>query len=381
MEKYSQVCACQPPGFGGIERVAHELSIFLAEADQYECTYYFKKSIKINAQEITNSPKTKSLASGNLLLPCPKTIVRLLRGKHTVVFHLPSISVLIMAISHSITARHAKRYVYWHAFLGYPENLILDKLARLYEKTVFAFCAITKTQIITTSPVLEKEIRGRYNKIGIDVVCPVLPGAAAHQQKDEKSTRSARTVSNKSFRVCYVGRLATYKRPEWLIDALPRLPVDVILEIVGDGPCRRGLEKRVKDLGLKARVTFHGLIDDKTKLKIIAKSDILCLPSYSCNEAFGIVQLEAMCMGVPPLAFSLPRSGVEWVGNLKTLLPFETVDKENISEVIMHLYENPSLLRQLSSYSLERYRELFSREAWEESLEFLTTKPHVAPRR
>ena len=361
--------------------MAHEVSLFLATKELYSCTYYFKGSASsARGNEAVQNPQTKRLLASKLPFLIYKTICKLLKSDDTLIFHLPSIPIFAIMIAHSLSARHAKRYVYWHAFIGYPENLILDKLARLYEKTVFAFCEITKTQVITTSPVLEKEIRVRNDRLLVHVVSPVLPGAAAHQEKDEISTRSARTVSNKSFRICYVGRLATYKRPEWLIDALPRLPVDVILEIVGDGPCRRALEKRVKDLGLKARVTFHGLSDDKTKLEIIAESDILCLPSYSCNEAFGIVQLEAMCMGVPPLAFTLPRSGVEWVGNLKTLLPFETVDKENISEVIMYLYENPSLLRQLSSCSLERYRELFSREAWEESMGFLITKPHVAPR-
>jgi glycosyltransferase involved in cell wall biosynthesis len=352
------------------------VSLFLATRELYDCTYYFKEGASpARASEAAQNPQTKRLLAGKLPFLNYKTICKLLKSGDTIVFHLPSLPIFAILVGHSLTAPYARRYVYWHAFLGYPESPILDKLARLYEKLVFAFCVITKTQVITTSPVLEKEIRGRNNKLRVHVVSPVLPGETAHQAKDEKSTQSARTASNKPFRICYVGRLATYKRPEWLIDALPGLPVDIILEVVGDGPCRKSLEKRVKDLELKGRVTFHGLSDDETKLKIIADSDVLCLPSYSCNEAFGIVQLEAMCMGVPPLAFSLPRSGVEWVGNLKSLLPFEKIDNENILEVIMYLYENPSLQRQLSSYSLARYRELFSRDAWERSLEFLVTEP------
>ena len=376
MRRYSQLCAWQPPGFGGIERVAHELALFLAKKQLYNYTYYLRRSTSaVKADESKQNTQNKSLLLGNLPILNHRTTCKLLNSEDTVIFHIPSVPIFIIMVAHALIAPQAKRYVYWHAFLGYPKNLILDKLARFYERIVFAFCAITNTSLITTSPILANEIRLQNSRLDVHIVSPVLPREAELKANNQKLTRPKRQAIGKTYRICYVGRLATYKRPEWLIDVLPKLPVEIILEIVGDGPCRKSLEKKVRDNGLESRVTFHGRIDDETKLRIIADSDVLCLPSYSCNEAFGIVQLEAMCMGVPPLAFSLERSGVEWVGNIKSLLPFDGINRDNIRDVIIYLHEHHSLQGQISSYSLTRYRELFCREAWKKCLQFLIVEP------
>ena len=64
---------------------------------------------------------------------------------------------------------------------------------------------------------------------------------------------------------------------------------------------------------------FHGRLPELEKQAQIVASDVLVLPSDRSNEAFGIVQLEAMAAGRIALAFDQPRSGMGWVGQLSGL--------------------------------------------------------------
>ena len=71
------------------------------------------------------------------------------------------------------------------------------------------------------------------------------------------------------------------------------------LDIVGDGPCRSALEQQMHELGLGARVRFHGI--QPNPAKYYSRADLLLFPSRS--ESFGLVVVEAMAHGVPTLAF------------------------------------------------------------------------------
>ena len=86
------------------------------------------------------------------------------------------------------------------------------------------------------------------------------------------------------------------------------------------------------------------------------------LPSDRSNEAFGIVQLEAMAAGRIALAFDQPRSGMGWVGQLAGLPWSQSPD--GLAEVLQRLANDPLLRHQLSLQSRERYLTLFSRSVW-----------------
>ena len=105
------------------------------------------------------------------------------------------------------------------------------------------------------------------------------------------------------------------------------------------------------------------------KQEQIAASDVLVLPSDSSNEAFGIVQLEAMAAGRVALAFDHPLSGMGWVGRLPGLRWTQT--PEGLPEVLQRLADQPALRQRLSEQARERYRTLFSRGVWLQKLQWL----------
>ena len=94
-----------------------------------------------------------------------------------------------------------------------------------------------------------------------------------------------------------VNRLVTYKRTELLLKAFERLP-SMKLEIVGDGPSKRKLEKMAP-----GNVTFLGFLDEQS---LITKMEHAKAFLALAHEDFGITIVEAQACGTPVI---VPRIG------------------------------------------------------------------------
>ena len=116
-------------------------------------------------------------------------------------------------------------------------------------------------------------------------------------------------------------------------------------------------------------MSFRGRLDEAAKRQCLAEAELLVLPSDRSNEAFGIVQLEAMAAGLPALAFQRPRSGMGWVGQLPGLPWSQKPD--DLHAVLQRLAENTELRERLGQQARERYQELFARSVWLERLHAL----------
>ena len=164
------------------------------------------------------------------------------------------------------------------------------------------------------------------------------------------------------LRVLYIGRLDSYKRLDLLLEALSSLRTPFELAVVGDGPKREEFDRLAERLFQQtSTVRFLGRLDESAKFHQISWSDVLVLPSDTSNEAFGIVQLEAMAAGRPSLAFNQSRSGMGWVGRLSAL-PWSQ-SPEGLSEVLQRLGDQPQL-RSYLSCDARRVTSLFARSIW-----------------
>ncbi len=102
-----------------------------------------------------------------------------------------------------------------------------------------------------------------------------------------------------------VGRLQAVKNQTALVEAFglliqrnPELRERVHLALIGDGPLRREVEQRVRDLGLGKRVWLAGARDDVPEL--MRGLDLFVLPSLA--EGISNTLLEAMACGLPVVA-------------------------------------------------------------------------------
>ena len=96
-------------------------------------------------------------------------------------------------------------------------------------------------------------------------------------------------------RIIWVGRFAEPKNPGLMIEAFARLPSSgYALDLLGDGPMRADLEKRVDDVGLAARVRFLGYQPDV--YAHMAHADLLV--TSSDREGLPTVLVEALYAGL-----------------------------------------------------------------------------------
>lgn len=102
--------------------------------------------------------------------------------------------------------------------------------------------------------------------------------------------------------IANVGRLHPDKDQATLLagfaKALPQLPADSLLAIVGSGPLRDRLMAQARELGIAGRTRFLGQVPRAARL--FAAFDLFVLSSD--HEPFGMVLLEAMAAGVPVMA-------------------------------------------------------------------------------
>lgn len=115
-------------------------------------------------------------------------------------------------------------------------------------------------------------------------------------------------------RVVYSGRLADVKRVDLLVDAFAAIAADRPewdLLVVGDGPLRESLAKRVP-AALSGRVTWTGFLDDQKTVTALYKScDVLVLPSD--YEPWAVVINEAAAAGLAIVASDVVGAAAELV--------------------------------------------------------------------
>jgi glycosyltransferase involved in cell wall biosynthesis len=110
-------------------------------------------------------------------------------------------------------------------------------------------------------------------------------------------------------RAVFVGRLAPEKGLDTLINAWPLVRAKYLeaqLILIGEGPSRPALEERVRSLGMALgpgqAVEMPGATVDPCE--VLRQADLFVLPSR--EEGMSIALLEAMALGIPLVASSIP---------------------------------------------------------------------------
>ncbi len=161
------------------------------------------------------------------------------------------------------------------------------------------------------------------------------------------------------LKVLCVGRLSHYKGLAVLCAAAAQVP-EVSLCLVGEGEERPALEQAVARLGLGSRVLLAGGLSDAAKAACYAACDVLCLPSLSRSEAFGLVLLEAMARGKPCVASAVDGGGPGYVvqdGETGLLVP--PGDAAALAAALRRLAGDGRLRARLGAAGRERFTDHF----------------------
>ena len=196
-------------------------------------------------------------------------------------------------------------------------------------------------------------IRTLYNRVDID--------ALQASQLSKAQSRDVLGLPADGWIVGNVGRLHPDKDQATLLrgfaTALPSLPKNSYLVIVGVGRLEQALKQLAEELGVSDRVLFLGQIPEARRY--FRAFDVFALSSD--HEPFGMVLLEAMAAGVPLLATACggAKEVVEGVGIL-----FAQGSAEQLAQGLEHLAAlNDEQRQDCARLMLERLRERFSDQA------------------
>lgn len=153
-----------------------------------------------------------------------------------------------------------------------------------------------------------------------------------------------------------VSRLVSKNAVRDIVSALPLLPQNVRLDIIGTGPLESKLKQDVKDKGLESRVKFLGHVANEEIPKLLHKADIFIRPSLS--EGLGISFLEAMAAGLPVIA--TPVGGIpDFLKDGETGLFCKVKNPGSIAKQVTKLIENPELRQRLIENGQKLVREKY----------------------
>jgi glycosyltransferase involved in cell wall biosynthesis len=181
---------------------------------------------------------------------------------------------------------------------------------------------------------------------------------------DRLGARRALGLREDEFVVGWAGRLSREKGPDVLVDALVHLTdLPVSVSFVGNGPVRRSLVARARQLNVERTIRWHGLVPDAGRL--FAAFDVFVLSSRT--EGTPIVLFEAMAAGVPIVATHV--GGVPDAVSPADAALVCADDSAALAAEIRAVYRNPAVAQQRARAARARLERDFNIAPWLERYE------------
>jgi glycosyltransferase involved in cell wall biosynthesis len=157
-----------------------------------------------------------------------------------------------------------------------------------------------------------------------------------------------------------LGRLVKRKNNQELLDVFDRVRrcAPCHLMIMGEGPDRSHLEKKISELGLHDCVTLTGRVGEE-KFQYMAASDVYV--STATHEGFGLVFLEAMESGLPVISYD-NGGQVDFLKYGKTGFLVSLGDRDAFSLRLKELILSERMRKEMSLYNKSYIRNFYTHE-------------------
>ncbi|RLI92393.1 MAG: hypothetical protein DRO89_02280 [Candidatus Altiarchaeales archaeon] len=235
---------------------------------------------------------------------------------------------------------------------------VLVGLATRIERKVFQMA----DAIVVVSDFLKRYIQRmgiNENKI---YVIPNAVNLGLFNPDDVKNDLRRELNINDKIVIGFVGAFVSWNNLKLLIDIFKDVSkerTDIHLLLVGDGPLRGELERKVHQENLKDKVSFTGRVEYEDVPKFIHVMDICVIPKS--NEYRSPMKLfEYMAMAKPVVA---PRlEPIEKVVNNSNGLLFDAENRASLKEVIKALVEDAPKRKEIGKMARRTVKENYT---WE----------------
>ena len=189
-----------------------------------------------------------------------------------------------------------------------------------------------------------------------------------HMAIDINYFKCVRKKNNKTFNILTVGRFVEKKGYEYSIEAIADLiksKSNIVYTIIGDGPLRVKIEKKIEGLIKGNNIRLLGECDNNELKKIFAETDLFLLPSVTAKngdmEGIPVVLMEALAFGIPVI--STIHSGIpELVKDFENGFLVNEKDISGIKKYINYLYMNSDKREEMGNNGREIIKKHFNVE-------------------
>lgn len=299
------------------------------------------------------------LSKGVIMPTMPIWALRLLRDADVVNLHLPQMDAAYIAWMSRLLGKPV--VATYHCDLKLPNGVvhwIANQGAHLANHlTVLAASTVVQnTRDYAEHSRFLRPYLGRLQVVPTPVELPAASGdqIAAFRQKFQ--------IRADQINIGMVGRLASEKGVEYLIEALPvvlkRFPNARVLyagqyqNVMGEEQYAAQLAPMIQALG--EHWSFLGLLSPVELTAFYHTIAVNVSPSLNSTESFGMVQVEAMTCGTPSIASDLPgvRCAVQESGMGRIVAPR---DSQALAEAIIAVLESPEQYRDGSQAVRQKY--------------------------
>ena len=178
-----------------------------------------------------------------------------------------------------------------------PRHSTMDVSRRIYRRIMTAMIGRYSTHMVGVSRACALQLERGTGKSAQVVYCG-LEFAGFSKAQARGSARMQLNIPADRRVVGHVGRFTRVKNHQFLLQVFERLlarGLSAHLLLVGDGPLRGDVERRVQSRGIADRVSFTGVQDDV--VSFLSAMDVFVFPSLW--EGLPVAVLEAQAAGVP----------------------------------------------------------------------------------
>ncbi len=164
---------------------------------------------------------------------------------------------------------------------------------------MFANNGLRKSAALTLNSGYMKDLLKEFDLPAKTEIIPMGVNTEKFDQGSHKPSRSRKII--------FLGRLIKQKGVDVLLDAFSKVirkAPEAELEIIGDGPEKDGLIRKVKELGMENSVRLCGRVRYDELPERYRSARALAFPSVT-PEGLGISAVEAGACGVPTVTFGL----------------------------------------------------------------------------
>ena len=172
-----------------------------------------------------------------------------------------------------------------------------------------------------------------------------------------------------------IGRLSHEKGYLDLIDIFKELHQkypDSKLNIIGDGPNRKKIEKKIRDNKLEDYIILHGFQEKEYINKYLEKSSVYIMTSYT--ESFGLVLLEAFAYGIPCVAYSSAEGANEIISDNWDGYLIKDRDENKMIKRICELLSNRNRRLIMGANGIKKAQEFNTQKTKQKWIEIINRK-------